>query len=254
MELNYKQFGQGDPIIILHGLFGMLDNWQTIAKKLAQHYTVFIIDQRNHGRSPHQEEFNYPLLAGDLQEFMEQQWIYKAHLIGHSMGGKTVMQFALEYPEMVDKMIVVDIAPKKYPDGHGTIFEALFSIDFNVLENRKQAESILSEKIQEAGVRQFLLKNLTRTKAGKYKWKMNLDAIHRNYDAILATIEGEPIETDSIFIKGGKSNYIQKEDEKKIQELFPLSNIVTINEAGHWVHAEQPIELLEIVTGFLSSS
>lgn len=122
MELNYKEFGQGDPLIILHGLFGTLDNWQTIAKKLAKHYSVYLIDQRNHGRSPHHDEFDYVVMAEDLHEFMESQWIYKAHILGHSMGGKTAMQFAMEYPDMIDQLIIIDIAPKKYQGGHQLIF------------------------------------------------------------------------------------------------------------------------------------
>ncbi len=253
MELNYKQFGQGDPVIILHGLFGMLDNWQTIAKKLAENYTVFIIDQRNHGRSPHHPDFDYSLLAEDLHCFMEQQWIYQAHLIGHSMGGKTVMQFALDYPDFVEKMIVVDIAPKKYEGGHQLIFEALFDLDLEHIQNRKDAEQQLEVRIPQFGVRQFLLKNLTRKKEGGYTWKMNLDAIFNHYEDILDTIEGEPVEIPSLFIKGGLSNYIQKEDSSLIKKLFSHSNIITIEKSGHWVHAEQPDILLEHMKNFLTS-
>ena len=147
MELNYKEFGQGDPILILHGLFGTLDNWQTIAKQLATNYSVFIIDQRNHGRSPHMDELDYPLMAEDLYQFMETHWIYKAYIIGHSMGGKTAMQFALNYPDMVEKLVVVDIAPKTYEAGHQTIFEALFSLDLEKIESRKEADEVLQKKI-----------------------------------------------------------------------------------------------------------
>lgn len=251
MELNYKQFGQGEPIIILHGLFGMLDNWQTIARKLGEQYTVFIIDQRNHGKSPHHSEFDYPTMAEDLKCFMEQNWIYRAHLIGHSMGGKTVMQFALEYPDMVDKLIVVDIAPKKYKGGHQTIFEALFALDLDNLKGRKDAENLLEQRIDEAGVRQFLLKNLTRKKEGGYAWKMNLPAIFEHYEDILDSIEGESIEVDTLFIKGAKSKYIQEEDKDIIFDLFPNSDIKTVERAGHWVHAEQPIILMDMVLEFL---
>lgn len=252
MELNYKQFGQGEPIIILHGLFGMLDNWQTVAKKLAEHYTVFIIDQRNHGKSPHDPELDYPTMAEDLKCFMEENWIYKAHLIGHSMGGKTVMQFALEYPDMVDKLVVVDIAPKKYTGGHQTIFDALFSLDLDTLEGRSDAETQLGKKIAEAGVRQFLLKNLSRKKEGGYAWKMNLSAIFEHYEDILDTIEGESADMETLFIKGGKSKYIQDEDRDTITDLFPNSTIQTVDNAGHWVHAEQPEILMDMVLEFLN--
>lgn len=251
MELNFKQFGQGDPIIILHGLFGMLDNWQTIAKKLAENYSVFILDQRNHGKSPHHPDFDYTIMADDLKCFMESNWIYNAHLIGHSMGGKTVMQFALEYADMIDKLIVVDIAPKKYEGGHQLIFEALHSLDLNKIENRKDAETQLEEKIPQFGVRQFLLKNLNRKKEGGYAWKMNLDAIHKNYENILANIEGEATETETLFLKGEKSRYIQEHDKADIETLFPNAKINTIPNAGHWVHAEQPKILLEEILNFL---
>ncbi len=138
MDLNYKTFGSGEPVIILHGLFGMLDNWKTMAKRLAEHYTVYIVDQRNHGRSPHTDEINYPLMAEDLRLFMENNWLYHAHLIGHSMGGKTVMQFALDNPDMTDRLVVIDIAPKAYTSNHDAIFDALLSVDISSLGSRKK--------------------------------------------------------------------------------------------------------------------
>jgi len=254
MNLNYKEYGQGDPIIILHGLFGTLDNWQTIARKLAKNYSVFLIDQRNHGRSSHTDAIDYPLMAADLHEFMLEMGMYQAHIIGHSMGGKTAMQFALEYPDMVDKLVIVDITPKAYVGGHQTIFEALFSLDLDKLKNRKEADAILSERIDEFGVRQFLLKNLTREKEGTYKWKMNLPVIHKHYEDILAAIESDyPFEKSTLFIKGEKSNYITEEDIPLIQSLFPEAKLETVEDAGHWVHAEKPKELLEMVTNFLDN-
>lgn len=251
MELNYKQFGQGDPIIILHGLFGMLDNWQTIARKLGEQYTVFIVDQRNHGKSPHHPDFDYQIMAEDLKSFMEDNWIYQAHIIGHSMGGKTAMQFALDYPDMVDKLVVVDIAPKKYKGGHQEIFKALFAMDLENTKNRTDAESQLETRIPEFGVRQFLLKNLSRKKEGGYAWKMNLDAIHEHYEDILANIEGDSVDVSCLFIKGGNSKYIQAEDRESIMALFPNAIITTVANAGHWVHAEQPQLLMEQVLEFI---
>ncbi len=191
MELNYKEFGQGEPIIILHGLFGMLDNWQTIAKRLANDYWIFVVDQRNHGKSPHVNGLSYPLMAQDLKAFMDQHWIPQAHIIGHSMGGKTAMQFAFEYPDMVDKLVVLDIAPPANESGHGLIFDALHSVDLQKIETRIEADEKLAQKIKDYGVRQFLLKNLSRQKEGGYRWKMNLEAISNNYDNILAAVEGE---------------------------------------------------------------
>ncbi|MEL6845484.1 MAG: alpha/beta fold hydrolase, partial [Bacteroidota bacterium] len=152
MQLNFKTFGQGDPIIILHGLFGTLDNWQTIARQLAEQYSVYILDQRNHGRSPHVDAISYPLMAEDLVQFMESQWIYKASIIGHSMGGKTAMQFACDNPDMVEKLIVVDIAPKTYAGNHELIFDALLSLDMDGLTSRKQADELLEQKVTDFGV------------------------------------------------------------------------------------------------------
>ena len=255
MTLNYKSFGEGYPIIILHGLFGTLDNWQTIAKKLADDYTVYIVDQRNHGRSPHDAIFNYEVMADDLQAFMESQWIYEAHIIGHSMGGKTAMQFALNYPDLVNRLVVVDIAPKGYEGGHQAIFEALFSLDLAKISNRKEADKLLSSKIGEFGVRQFLLKNLTRNKEGGYQWKMNLPVIYQNYTKILSAIEQEDgFSQPTLFIKGENSNYIKETDWPLIRKIFPSAELATVKQAGHWVHAEAPNELLNFVKGFFNSN
>ena len=231
MQLNFKQFGQGDPIIILHGLFGTLDNWQTIAKVLAEDHTVFIVDQRNHGKSPHASPFDYPTMAADLQEFMEQNWIYKAHLIGHSMGGKTVMQFALDYPDLVDDLIVVDIAPVDYPERHNHIFEALLNLHPEQHSERKVMDAQLAELIPEYGERQFLMKNLTRNKEGGFRFKMNLPVIHENYHHILADVQSEEVfDERTLFIKGGNSQHIMPEYEGNIKKYFP--------QAGDYHHCE----------------
>lgn len=253
MELNFKAFGQGEPIIILHGLFGTLDNWQTIAKQLAENYWVFIVDQRNHGRSPHLPDLSYPLMAADLKAFMDQQWIPRAHIIGHSMGGKTAMQFAIDYPDMVDKLIVVDIAPPPNEAGHQIIFDALFSIDLKTLEHRSAADSILEKRIADFGVRQFLLKNLSRNKEGGFRWKMNLEAIFNNYSNILAGIAlDDTYDGETLFIKGARSDYIGTSQESVINQLFSDVDIAVIENAGHWVHADQPKALLDQVLTFLS--
>ncbi|MEM1119932.1 MAG: alpha/beta fold hydrolase [Bacteroidota bacterium] len=252
MQLNYKSFGEGYPIIILHGLFGTLDNWQTIAKKLAENYTVYLIDQRNHGRSPHSDEFNYEVMAEDLQAFMESQWIYEAHIIGHSMGGKAAMQFALNYPDMVNQLVVVDIAPKAYTGGHHAIFEALFGLDLAKVDNRKTADQLLQTKIADFGVRQFLLKNLTRKKEGGFRWKMNLPVIYQNYPRLMAAItSSDTFDHPTLFIRGGASDYVQEEDMTGINNLFPKAQLTTVENAGHWVHAVAPLALLKLVTDFL---
>lgn len=253
MQLNFKTFGEGPPLIILHGLFGMLDNWQTAAKQLSDTYMVFVVDQRNHGRSPHVDSMDYPSMANDLKVFMEANWIYEAHLLGHSMGGKTVMQFALEYPEMVDSLVVVDIAPKAYAGGHQSIFDALHAMDLAEVKNRSEADQKLSALIPDLGVRQFLLKNLSRDKEnGGYRWKMNLDIITKDYPKIIAglDIDGH-FDRKTLFIRGGKSDYITSKDAIEIKKRFPQAEIRTIEDAGHWVHAENPTAMLQMLRQFL---
>ena len=252
MKLKYKEFGQGEPLIILHGLFGTSDNWQTIAKQFAKNYTVFVLDQRNHGRSPHADDFNYKIMAEDLKDFMEQQWIYSARIIGHSMGGKTAMQFALDYPDMVEKLVVVDIANQTYQGGHEAIFKALFSLDLEKIKTRKEADAILKKQIEDFGIRQFLLKNLTRNKNGSYEWKMNLPVIYKNYQPILAAVAGseDRFEGATLFVKGGLSPYINEENFKKTKTFFPNAELKIIENVGHWVHAQAPKELLEMVETF----
>jgi pimeloyl-ACP methyl ester carboxylesterase len=258
MQLNYKSFGQGDPVIILHGLFGTLDNWQTIARQLAEHYSVFILDQRNHGRSPHADVHDYPSMAEDLRAFMESQWMYNAHIIGHSMGGKTAMQFALEHPDMVKKLVVVDIAPKGYPERHNHIFDALFSLDLKNLESRQQAEAFLTERIPEASERLFLMKNLSRVSpqppegGNSFEFKMNLPVIYKHYGDILAPIESDStFDKPTLFIRGAQSKHILlPEDEPLIKSLFPDAAFATVENAGHWVHADQPAILTDLLLNF----
>jgi pimeloyl-ACP methyl ester carboxylesterase len=225
-----------------------LDNWQTIAKKLAEDYMVYIIDLRNHGKSPHAAPMTYPQMAEDIQQFLENNWIYEANIIGHSMGGKVAMQLALSYPDLVKSLIVVDIAPKQYPGGHYEIFDALFALDLTKVEGRNDADNFLKERIKDFGVRQFLLKNLSRNKEGGYRWKMNLPVIYDHYQDILAPIQAdEPFEKPTLFIRGGQSDYIQADDLDTITELFPVAMIDTVLDAGHWVHAQAPEELMSMV-------
>lgn len=255
MELNYKSLGQGEPLIVLHGLFGTLDNWQTLAKAWAEDYLVYLVDLRNHGRSPHVDGLSYPSMAEDLSEFMEQNWIHKAHVLGHSMGGKVAMELALTYPDLVDKLVVVDIAPRPYAPGHDDVFAALFAVDLQKLESRQEAEAILEKHIDEWGVRQFLLKNLSRTKEGGFEWKMNLPVIYRDYARILEPpTENEPFEGPTLFIRGAESRYVKDEDVLRIQELFPRSTLSTVPGAGHWLHADQPEILKNMVIDFLQKN
>lgn len=259
MELNYKELGTGEPLIILHGLFGTLDNWLTIARQLSQHFMVYLIDQRNHGRSPHTDgDFNYHILAEDLHQFMEQHWLYGgANIVGHSMGGKVAMQFALSYPDLVKKLAIIDIAPKRYRGEHGLIFEALEGLPLHRLESRQMAEDYLMDKLAgEIGVVQFLLKNLSRkltTEGGGFEWKMNWENLKKNYEFILDTVGNHTDKYigETLFVSGAKSNYIKEKDKPMITSLFPHAQIATIANAGHWVHADAPQELFKILEKFL---
>lgn len=258
MPLNYKKLGEGKPLVILHGLFGMLDNWQSLGRRFAEHFTVYLIDQRNHGKSPHSLEFDYYVMADDLVAFVEEQELESFYLLGHSMGGKTAMQFAVDQAEAIEKLIVVDIAPIAYPVGHQDIFKALFSINVAALNSRKEAEQQLATFIEEVGVQQFLLKNLKRNKIGGYIWKFNLEAIHHSYTDIIANslTPYDQCDAPTLFIKGGQSDrYIDvARDLPTLQHHFPNATLQTIEQAGHWVHAEQPDVFFEQVMHFLSSS
>lgn len=252
MDLHYKEIGQGHPLIILHGLLGSLDNWQTLAREFGKHFRVITVDQRNHGKSPHHDEMTYELMAGDLLQLMDKLGIQTAHILGHSMGGKTAMAFALRYPERVDKMVVVDIAPRQYSRGHDQIFKALFSLDLQSIQSRSEAEDKLAVYIHEPGILFFLLKNLVRDQQGSFSWKMNLEAIYHNYDNVIEEIEGEhPYNKPVLFIKGGKSAYIENQDMSRIRQVFPAASLFTIPLAGHWVHAEAPEQLYNRVVSFL---
>lgn len=253
MNLNYIKSGSGPTLIILHGLFGMLDNWKTIAKSFELSFTVYLVDQRNHGKSPHTTQHSYQLMADDLKEFMQQQNISKTFLLGHSMGGKTAMQFSLNYPEMVEKLIVVDMGIKRYESGHDHVFEAIHAMDLNQVHSRNDAEKMLIEFIDAEGTRQFILKNLTRNADGTYHWKFNPEALTNNFETeILAPIKtGRVFDKPTLFIRGERSPYILNEDWEAIQQLFPNSNLNTIENAGHWVHADQPEKLLAVVIDFL---
>jgi len=220
---------------------------------VSQSFCVFALDQRNHGRSPHSDTFDYQVMADDLKEFMQQQGLSSTHLLGHSMGGKTAMQFAVTYPDKVDKLIAVDIAPKAYPAGHDEVFDALFALDVTALRTRQEADATLAERLPDLALRQFLLKNLEREASGVFRWRIDLDALYKNYEKILERIEtARPFEKPTLFIKGENSDYIQGKDVDAITAIFPSARILTIPGTGHWVHAEAPREFARIVLDFLA--
>lgn len=253
MELFYREFGQGSPVVILHGLFGFSDNWQTIAKALADNHLVVTPDLRNHGRSPHVPGHSYPEMAEDLKAFMEARWMFSAALVGHSMGGKVAMQLALSHPDLVERLVVVDIAPGRAEDNHSYIFDALLGMDLSKMKTRQEAETYLAERIPDTGTRQFLLKNITREDGGVFAWKMNLPVLHKHFDDILAAVGGnDPFDKPVLFVRGSRSGYIKDSDFPLIKSLFPQAEIVTVEGAGHWVHADKPAELLTILKNFLN--
>lgn len=252
MQLNYKKLGEGQALIILHGLFGSLDNWMTLAKKWSENYQVWIVDQRNHGQSPHSNEFDYSLMAEDLKNFIEEHQIDRPIILGHSMGGKTAMEFAVNYPNSLKKLIVVDIAPVSYQVHHYGIIEALESVDLDKVQSRKDAEEQLKSKIKEFGIRQFLLKNLYRKSKEEYDWRFNLPVIKKQIVPISEwSISDKTYEGDTLFISGENSNYILPEYGAEIAAKFPNYELEEISNAGHWVHAEAPEEFSRALEDFL---
>lgn len=250
MKLNYKKLGEGQPLIILHGLFGSLDNWQTHGKKLSEYFEVYLVDQRNHGHSGWSDDFNYDLLADDLYEFIEDHNLDDVILIGHSMGGKTIMRYAQKYPDKIAKMIVVDMGVKEYPIHHDNILDGLKSIDLNEINTRSGASEQLKKFIDNESIRQFLLKNLYWIEKGKLGWRINIEVLDREMNQIVKSLPREECLTEVLFIAGGQSNYILKEDHDDILSLFPLSDFHVIEKAGHWIHAETPEEFMEEVLGY----
>ncbi|MCX6258817.1 MAG: alpha/beta fold hydrolase [Bacteroidia bacterium] len=265
MKLFHRKYGSGPPLIIAHGLYGSSDNWVTVARLLSSYFSVWLIDQRNHGNSPHSSEHNYGLLKNDLLEFMDEQNISSAVLIGHSMGGKTVMYFAKDNPERVSALIVVDILPTSYPAGsinakeHQLIISSMMTLRLDMVSDRRDAEQKLMEYIRDRRTLRFLLKNLARSKDGRFSWKINLNAISDNMPELLTgfdlgkfdamnNIMGFPV----LFVRGSKSAYIPVESYPVIRRIFPFAEIVTISGAGHWLHAEQPDLFVKNLLYFLS--
>ena len=251
MLLHYKEIGEGKPLVILHGLFGTSDNWQTHAKKLGEYYRVILVDQRNHGHSPWSEDFTYEHLAEDLERLILHLGIDQFTLIGHSMGGKTAMYYSQKYPTRLEKMVIVDIGIKQYPMHHNEIIKGIKSLDLTTISSRSAAEQAMIPFVDSYGVRQFLLKNLYWVEKGKLAWRMNVDVLEREMEEILAPIPNIEVWTPTLFLRGAMSNYILDEDWDAIEEIFPDATLETIDNAGHWVHSEQPDEFIEMVLGFI---
>ncbi len=267
MELFYRKIGIGKPLIILHGLFGSSDNWYSIGKQLSVNHEVYLVDQRNHGQSPHHLTHNYLALSDDLHEFIVQHNIFRPVIIGHSMGGRTAMFFAARHPSLIAKLIVVDISPcsyntAHYPDEahqHRKILEALYSVDLSSVSSRSEIDKQLAEFITSASLRQFLIKNVKAVNYGTYQWKFNIAAINNNLSEIykgldsLPLLSGNKLDFPALFIRGQFSGYIKEKDINCIYSYFNNATVTTIPQAGHWLHYEQQELFIQAVNEFLAN-
>lgn len=252
-NLHSRILGKGKPLLILHGYFGMGDNWKSHANKLADDgFEVHLIDQRNHGRSFHSDDFSYELMVEDLYNYTQQYNLESVILLGHSMGGKTVMLFSTQYPELVDKLIVADISPRMYPPHHHNILEALNSVDFTIQNSRKLIDEKLASLIPEVGVRQFLLKSVYRKTKEELAFRFNLKSLTENNNEVGEALPSFTVfEGETLFLKGENSGYISVNEEPIINAHFPNSKIVKISNSGHWLHAENPKDFYIEVVSFL---
>ena len=257
MKLQFREYGgysdQRPTLIFLYVLLGSSANWHSIARKLEHQFHIIVPDLRNHGRSPHAEQMDYPAMGQDLIELIDDQDLARSLLVGHSMGGKVAMWLALLQPELVSGLVVVDIAPVEYPNRFAPIFSALHRIDTESLANREQAERMLAPDIDDPGLHQFLLQNLER-RDGAWRWRCNLSVLNLE----IVKLTGFPELPEScqypgpvLFIRGGASDYLQPEFQPRILSLFPHARFRVISGAGHWVYAEQPEAFCALLTGFL---
>jgi esterase len=252
MKLFRQSFGQGQPLIILHGLFGSGDNWLTHAKTLSEKVQVIVVDQRNHGRSPHDPLMSYEAMSADLLDLIAEEGLREVVLVGHSMGGKTAMHFVREHSYLVDKLVVVDMGIRRYPRHHDRIFQGLFAADAPNASSRKEVEERLSPFVDDPATLQFLMKNLYWKEPGKLDWRFNLPALHGSIDCILSEVTSEnTVRVPALFMRGGRSGYIAEEDIPAIRSLFPQAEFATIKDVGHWPHAEAPAEFLDVLTRFI---
>lgn len=255
VSLHAQILGDGPPLVVLHGLFGSGTNWRSFARSLSDRWQIHLVDLRNHGQSAHADRMTYPEMAADLAAYLDGQDIQSATLLGHSMGGKVAMRLTLESPARVKRLVVVDIAPLHSDHDHLPVLNAMQALDPGTIERRDQAAEALEKGIPDPGLRQFLLQNLVAADGG-YRWRINLDAIRRNLDALqdfpLDDLGGD-YQGPALFVRGQLSDYVPDSALTRVRELFPGTDIVTIENAGHWVHAERPAAFLEAVEPFLSA-
>ncbi len=252
MNLYFNKYGEGKPMLIFHGLFGSGDNWTTHAKKWAEHgFCVYTIDQRNHGRSPHSDEMNYALMRDDAIDLIATENLRDIILMGHSMGGKTVMHVAQELEFLIEKLIVVDMGVKQYPRHHDAVFQALRSVPIDQIQSRAEAEEIFARTTVDKATQLFLLKNLYWKEPGKLDWRFNLNALENHIDEILAEVPfRNAVQVPTLFIKGELSNYILNDDKAQLEQYFPKVQLTEVKNSGHWPHAESPDFFFQEVLNF----
>jgi esterase len=251
MKLHYDVRGDGPPVLILHGLFGSHQNWLPMARELSGGFRVFTVDLRNHGQSPHHAEASYELMAGDVRRLMQGLGLTSVHLVGHSLGGKVAMQLALTHPTAVSRLVVVDISPRAHRSLHDELFVALRHLDLDRVHSRTQADELLATAIPHRPTRHFLLTNLVRQPQGGWHWRVNLEALQANREQLTGALQGGPFTGPTLFIRGERSDYVAAGELGEIRRLFTRAELVTIPEAGHWVHVDAPRALEEALRGFL---
>ena len=253
--LHSRILGEGKPFLILHGYFGMSDNWKTLGNRFAEHFQVHLIDLRNNGRRFHARAFNYDLMVDDVQQYIEYHQLEDCILLGHSMGGKTAMSFAVEYPELIDKLIIADISPRAYKPHHNEILAGLNSVDFSIQNSRKLVDEQLAKYIPIMGVRQFLMKNVYWREKGVLDFRFNLPSLAENNPEVGRALPSHTIfEGQTLFMAGGNSGYITQIDLPLIANHFPNSQVITMPDTGHWLHAEQPQAFYLHVIKFVEAS
>lgn len=252
MKLHYQDNGEGHPLIIIHGLFGSADNWRSMAKYFSRFYRVISVDLRNHGRSPHSASQDFASMAADIEQLCGDLGLHKVHVLGHSLGGKVAMQFAAEQPAWMDKLVVVDISPRRYFSEHTPLMDAMLALDLENLDSRSAVDAALADKVTDKSVRQFLLMNLQAGDEGLY-WRINLPALKANYQHLMAPVcENMTVSANSLFVYGSLSEYVTEEDRALIMQQFPQAQFQAIEKAGHWVHAERPQQFKQLVEDFLN--
>ena len=265
MELFFRKTGSGPPMVILHGLYGSSDNWHSIAKEISTHYTVYIPDLRNHGRSPHSDEFSYDIISDDIHELVTSLGMRKFILAGHSMGGKAALKFALKWPEMINSLVIVDISPfgssetgNAFFRQHSEILDAIISLDLNGLKSRSEADKLLAMSISSEKIRGFIMKNLDRKSDNTFEWKLNAISLKKNLPEIMSGVTGKDLYAESVsgfpvtFVKGEFSEYLVEEEITEIRKVFPSAEIIVVNNTGHWIHSERPDAIIKILSDQLN--